>query len=206
MGDSRRSSVLDRMPGCREHGADRFGHPCHRVAEDLLAVHLQETVCPASICSVETRSGGTSSPGCPPRASRRARLPSGGRRRGSLRFSRPVGPRSDGAGTVGEDDGTCSVRRWSCSSPVDWISEPTTRTRRYCPVRIHAVGHRERVHEAAALGPDVDRGNGADAEHALEEHAVAGREVVGAWRWRRRWRRSHPRVLPAISRARRVAC
>jgi hypothetical protein len=44
------------------------------------------------------------------------------------------------------------------------------------------VGHRQGVDEAAALVPDVDRGDGAQAEQPLEEHAVAGGEVIGCGR------------------------
>jgi hypothetical protein len=42
-----------------------------------------------------------------------------------------------------------------------------------------AIGHRERVDESAALGADVDRGDGADRHGSLEEDAVSRREVVG---------------------------
>src|SRR5205814_4086815 len=41
------------------------------------------------------------------------------------------------------------------------------------------VGHRETINEARALVAHVDGGDVGEAELALEEHAVAGLEVVG---------------------------
>jgi hypothetical protein len=41
------------------------------------------------------------------------------------------------------------------------------------------VGHAERIDEARALGPDVDRGHRAEPHRVLQQDAVAWCEVIG---------------------------
>ena len=83
-----------------------------------------------------------------------------------------------GAGAVGEDDGGVAtggrdIHAGGLDLGAD--DEDVAELARPDP----GVRDRERVDEPAALGADVDRGDGADAEPALQEDAVAGREVVG---------------------------
>jgi hypothetical protein len=51
---------------------------------------------------------------------------------------------------------------------------------RYCPALIQASAYRQRVDEAAALGPHVEGGDGRDPQHPLEVDPISRREVVRA--------------------------
>ena len=83
------------------------------------------------------------------------------------------------------------------SMPVDCTSWPTTSTWRNRPALDVGVRRRQGVDESAALGPDIEGGNGPEAEPVLQQHAVAGREVI------RRGGGQHDRVDVGVGEARR---